>query len=269
MHVSATVGSDHLKCIYVCCPSPMDLSALDDEINVWWCLGDTWMCTPTDAMGLHLVLGFVFLLVAATAIHQGVQAEKATDAVDDDATRRHTRGRDAFCPVTPLPLALYLAALVSGAMVWLWKGTQWVHPMHDGSVQLAGCCMLVCCYIGFIGVHVSMGQSWSAQPEVKTQHELVKRGLFRCARHPMYAVFLWYAIAAGVATLNWMIALLAFFPFFAVMHRIPIEEEILTDLYGAQYREYQSKVSALGPPWCCCTCRSLSNDDDGYQTLAV
>merc|ERR1712196_477835 len=118
---------------------------------------------------------------------------------------------------------------------------------------MVGCCMLVGCYVGFVGVHVAMGKNWSAQPEVKMQHELVVRGCFRFARHPMYAVFLWYSVAAGVATLNWMIALIAFYMFFAVMNRIPIEEQILTDLYGSQYREYQCRVSALGPPWCCCT----------------
>merc|ERR1712039_1007684 len=140
-----------------------------------------------------------------------------------------------------------------------------IQPVHDSRIQVVGVGMLLLCYAGFISVHFAMGKNWSVQAEVKTQHQLVVHGPFRFARHPMYAVFLWFAVSAFVATLNWMIALMSFFYFLMVMNRIPIEEGILSELYGDQYLSYQKKVPALGLPWCCCY-RSRSPSASGaYQ----
>ena len=90
-----------------------------------------------------------------------------------------------------------------------------------------------------------------AEPEAKMQHQLVTHGLFRWARHPMYAVFLWATIASLLATLNWLISLIPFGLFLFSAHRIEAEERILVELFGREYLEYRRRVSALGPPWSC------------------
>lgn len=227
--------------------------SMDDEISVWWCLGDTWRCTPAEAIGLWLVLAFTIVIVFVTFIHHGIQMETGTDALDEQATQRQTQGDvDAMFPLRGGSLLMYILAMAVGGGLWVGEGVRWVHPVQNSYVQMVGVGMFLACYVAFVWVHVAMGRSWSPQPEVKLQHELVVHGPFRVARHPMYAVFLWFGVAAAVATLNWLLTLYAFWMFFFTMNRIPIEERILGELYGDEYAAYRRRVSALGPPWCCC-----------------
>lgn len=247
------------------------MTLINMEIDMGWCLWDTWRCTPTEALALWLACFFQLFVVFVTAVHFGVQSENGSDAVNMDATRRLTQtddATDAFCPVPVLPLLTYISASAIGLALWFTKGLQWVHPLQNSLVQSIGVAMLVACYIGFIIVHVAMGKNWSPQPEVKIRHQLVLRGPFRWARHPMYAVFLWYGVATTVATLNWVIGLWAFVFFLLVYYRIPIEEKILLGLYGDDYQAYQHQVSALGPPWWCCSFRRRTSIPN-YQLLVA
>ena len=67
----------------------------------------------------------------------------------------------------------------------------------------------------------------------------------------MYAIFLWGSIGTLLATLNWLIAWIVSGLVLVTFRRIEAEERILVDLFGAQYLEYRTRVSALGPPWSC------------------
>jgi len=118
----------------------------------------------------------------------------------------------------------------------------------------------------FVAVHVALGANWSPEPEAKTQHKLVTGGVFRWARHPMYAVFLWASIGTLLATLNWLIALPPLGLAIMMLCRIETEERILVELFDSAYLEYRCRVSALGPPWCCLGFdRELPGAATGYR----
>lgn len=135
--------------------------------------------------------------------------------------------------------------------MWAAGGIRLVHPVQNWLIQLVGSAIMVICTVLFIIVHIDMGDNWSPVPEQKENHQLVTHGIFRFARHPMYAVFLWAAIGTLLATLNWLFAWCVSGSVGFVMRRIETEEEILINIFGDQYREYRCKVSALGHPWQC------------------
>ena len=148
-------------------------------------------------------------------------------------------------------LLLYFFAFAAGCLVWATAGVRYVHPVQCWQVQFVGSAILVACVFLFVLVHVNLAENWSPEPEQKARHILVTHGVYRWARHPMYAVFLWASIGTLLATLNWVIAWCVFGSVLVTFRRIEMEERILVELFGCQYLEYRQRVSALGPPWRC------------------
>ena len=123
---------------------------------------------------------------------------------------------------------------------------RYAHPFQCWQIQLVGSAILVACVFLFVLVHVNLAENWSPEPEQKASHALVTHGVFRWARHPMYAVFLWASIGTLLATLNWVVCLAYVVATAWQLQRIPEEERILTSLFPEEYPEYRARVPALG-----------------------
>lgn len=223
----------------------------DNEIHLAWCLGDTWRCTPAEAIGIWSVLAFYSGLVFVTAVHYLIQNQNRGGSAAQSSLSG-TSNTDEIEFGTVCSLLVYFFTFAAGSFTWVAAGIKCVHPFQVWWLQLIGSAIMVVCLVLFITVHVNMSSNWSPIPEVQNaEHELVTHGLFGWARHPMYAVFLWASIGTLLATLNWLIAWVVFGSVLVVFRRIKKEERILVNLYGGQYLEYRQRVSALGPPWCC------------------
>lgn len=68
---------------------------LDDEISIWWCLGDTWRCTPSEAMGIWLVILFYTTFFVVTVVHIVIQDQNGTAGRNEEAPRRISAGDQA------------------------------------------------------------------------------------------------------------------------------------------------------------------------------
>ena len=94
--------------------------------------------------------------------------------------------------------------------------------------------------------HADLGQNWSVSLEVRKGHQLVKHGVYRMIRHPMYAaIFLW-CIAQGLLLANWLAGWSAFATF-ALMYviRTPREERMMCEFFGQEYRDYMGQTGRL------------------------
>lgn len=223
----------------------------DDEISFWWCLGGTWRCTPSEATGLWLVILFCATIIFVTVIHGVIQNQTGSAERNEEATRRHT-SQDIGDDLRLLWwILIYFFFLAAGCVLWVYAGVRCVHPVQIWQIQLIGSAMLVACVCLFVTVHINMGENWSPEAEQKLRHQLVTHGIFRWARHPMYAVFLWGSIGTLLATLNWVIAWVVSGMVPLTLRRIKTEERILHELFGVKYLEYCQHTSALGPPWRC------------------
>ena len=221
----------------------------DDEVSIWWCLGDTWRCTPAEAIGIWSVIFFWSTMFIGTVIHGVIQHQTGTVERNDEATRRHVAANEGEEWVMLCSFMIWFFSFAAGCLLWVAAGVRWVHPVQMWQVQLLGSAILVGCALLFIRAHIDMGENWSPEAEQKARHQLVTHGTFRWARHPIYAVFLWAFVGTLLATLNWLIALCVFGAVLMVLRRIETEERILISLFGSQYTEYRRRVSALGPPW--------------------
>jgi protein-S-isoprenylcysteine O-methyltransferase Ste14 len=96
--------------------------------------------------------------------------------------------------------------------------------------------------------HADLGQNWSVTLELRKGHQLVRHGVYRSIRHPMYAsIFLW-SLAQGLMLQNWLAGWSAFVTF-SLMYllRTPREEQMMCEFLGQEYRDYMRVTGRLFP----------------------
>jgi protein-S-isoprenylcysteine O-methyltransferase Ste14 len=96
--------------------------------------------------------------------------------------------------------------------------------------------------------HADLGQNWSVTLEVRKEHQLVTRGVYRLIRHPMYlSIWLW-CVAQGLLLENWLAGWSVFVTFSAMYFlRTPREEQMMREFFGDEYRAYSSRTGRLFP----------------------
>jgi protein-S-isoprenylcysteine O-methyltransferase Ste14 len=96
--------------------------------------------------------------------------------------------------------------------------------------------------------HVDLGRNWSISLELREQHALVKTGVYRRIRHPMYASFFLLGVAQLLLLPNWFAGLAgvagagALFAF-----RVRREEQLMVNQFGDEYRVYMANSKRLVP----------------------
>jgi protein-S-isoprenylcysteine O-methyltransferase Ste14 len=96
--------------------------------------------------------------------------------------------------------------------------------------------------------HTDLGKYWSVTLEIRQNHQLVTRGIYRRIRHPMYASLLLYGFGQALVVPNWIagpiyvVSMAILFAF-----RVGPEEAMMLDTFGAQYADYMARTSRLVP----------------------
>lgn len=96
--------------------------------------------------------------------------------------------------------------------------------------------------------HADLGRNWSPGLEVRDAHALVTNGVYKSMRHPMYAAIWIGALAQPLLVHNWIGGALVI-PAFAAMYfiRVPREEAMMRQTFGAAYDEYSRTAGRLWP----------------------
>jgi len=99
-------------------------------------------------------------------------------------------------------------------------------------------------------VLIKLGRFFSRTVQIEKGHKIISAGPFKWIRHPAYTgmvlIYAGFILSIGTwvgALVTSMIILVSLF------HRINIEEKILLETFGDEYREYMSKTWRLFPGW--------------------
>jgi protein-S-isoprenylcysteine O-methyltransferase Ste14 len=98
--------------------------------------------------------------------------------------------------------------------------------------------------------HADLGLSFSPKLEIMEDHVLITKGVYREVRHPMYTAHLLWAFAQPLLLWNWIAGfsmLVLAIPL--LVYRIPREEQMMVEHFGAAYRVYMAHTGRLLPPW--------------------
>ena len=110
---------------------------------------------------------------------------------------------------------------------------------------------ILCLALGlwlFYRSHADLGPNWSITLEVRENHRLVTRGIYRHVRHPMYLAILLYSLGQALALPNWLAGPaygVAFTLLFAL--RVGPEERMMREEFGQDYEAYMARTKRLVP----------------------
>jgi protein-S-isoprenylcysteine O-methyltransferase Ste14 len=94
--------------------------------------------------------------------------------------------------------------------------------------------------------HGDLGKYWTFSLEIKNNHILVKDGVYRYIRHPMYAAHFLWAVGQLLIISNWIAGpffLLFFIPLY--FYRVPKEEAMMIRKFGKEYKKYMEKTGRI------------------------
>lgn len=119
---------------------------------------------------------------------------------------------------------------------------------HDEHNAVLGILII---YIGmiirFIAVR-QLGQFFTVDVTIRSDHKLMNEGLYSNLRHPSYAASLISFVGFGISMNNWLSVPVAFVPvLFSFIHRMNVEEQVLIAHFGDTYREYMKKTKRILP----------------------
>lgn len=111
-----------------------------------------------------------------------------------------------------------------------------------GTIVFAGSMAL------FYRTHRDLGRSWSVTLELRDQHVLITRGVYRWVRHPMYSAFWLWAIAQALLLPNWIAGLAGLVGFGTLYFgRVGREEQMMLNAFGESYRDYMARTRRVLP----------------------
>ena len=117
-----------------------------------------------------------------------------------------------------------------------------------GWIHWCGLAIMVAGLWLFWRSHADLGLNWSATLEMRKGHEIIKHGVYRRIRHPMYAAIWLFSIAQALLLNNWLAGWAVVFAF-ALMYvlRTPVEEQMMRDQFGKDYEDYMAETGRIFP----------------------
>ena len=144
-----------------------------------------------------------------------------------------------------LSLALFIniiLVIVANALSYFQLG-----PMAD-LIGWIGIAVMLCGITLRVCASQTLGRFYTRTLRVSEGQRVVQDGPYKYVRHPGYlgTILLW--VGAGLATVNWIVAVLVTFTFVAAYrYRINAEERMLVASFGEQYAAYKEHTWRLIP----------------------
>jgi len=134
-------------------------------------------------------------------------------------------------------------------LIWIWTPVFAFadYPLRVLPFTAGSLCLAVGLWF-FYRSHADLGTNWSITLEIREDHRLITRGVYRWARHPMYAALFLYSIGQALLLPNWLAGpsyLVTFGTMFAF--RVNREEQMMVDEFGDDYRQYTRETKRLVP----------------------
>lgn len=98
-----------------------------------------------------------------------------------------------------------------------------------------------------LGGAVTLRSNYSATLLIRESHELVVHGIYRFVRHPIYLGTILVMLGGPIGTSSWIALLPALLLIPLFIYRMGVEEGLLLEEFGEEYRAYMSNTKRLIP----------------------
>jgi protein-S-isoprenylcysteine O-methyltransferase Ste14 len=141
--------------------------------------------------------------------------------------------------------ALGFALLSRRVFTQGWLGMRFAPNVH--SIRVAGLALTIAGCAFAIWARLMLGSNWSGRATVKADHQLVTRGPYALARHPIYTGLLLASVGTALTYGEWHGALGVVLIFLALSVKMSQEERLMMQTFPAAYPSYRGSVKALIP----------------------
>jgi protein-S-isoprenylcysteine O-methyltransferase Ste14 len=189
----------------------------------------------------RFVLAAIFIVVLIIRkAYEGQAAVTAKEALKTDLDK------PLLIALQSSLMALSLVAMMlwvgkPGWMVW---SSLWI-PVWS---RWAGVALGVMGTGLLLWTHLTLGRNFFSGVKIRQGHELITGGPYRWVRHPMYVAFIILGISFTLVSANWLVGA-AWLSGTAVTlaSRFGVEDAMLEDEFGDEYREYRANTGAWFP----------------------
>jgi protein-S-isoprenylcysteine O-methyltransferase Ste14 len=183
-------------------------------------------------MSVSLLLGLVYLI-----------SELLLTATRRSRSRTGTKQDRSTLRVVWLVIMLSMAAGIFVA-----KQLPAAALPHHRSVVFAGLMLFVAGLLLRWWAIITLGRFFTVDVTIEKDHELVERGPFRVVRHPSYTGVLLAFLGLALSLGNWAALLVILLPIgVAFIHRMNVEENVLSGALGSKYTDYTRRTKRLVP----------------------
>ena len=144
------------------------------------------------------------------------------------------------------PLILSALSLVAIILGVFQIGTLEYKPKFENT-RLLGLAFYVAFSWLQIWAYKTLGENYSQDVLILKNHELVTSGPFKLIRHPQYLSQILMDIGGGIATLSYVVFIIALIEIPFLIMRARLEEKILAKHFKENFSEYKSKSSFMLP----------------------
>jgi protein-S-isoprenylcysteine O-methyltransferase Ste14 len=96
--------------------------------------------------------------------------------------------------------------------------------------------------------HYNLGSNWTPVLGITMEHKLVKNGIYKYIRHPMYSAHIFWALGQIAVLPNWIAGFsLILFSILLPLLRIRDEEYMMIEQFGEEYKTYMKDTGAILP----------------------
>lgn len=116
------------------------------------------------------------------------------------------------------------------------------------TVHFTGLCVIIAGMImRFLAVR-SLGRMFTVDVTIRKDHVLHTSGMYKYLRHPSYTGSLISFVGMGLSLNNWLSLAIIVLPVFAsFIFRVNIEEKVLQEQFGDDYRNYMKRSKRFFP----------------------
>ena len=115
-------------------------------------------------------------------------------------------------------------------------------------LEVIGAALLILSTALTLWARFALGTMWSNQPETKVGHQLRTHGPYQVSRHPIYTGMIGMLVGSLLVSnlsMFWMVATVI--GMMILLARVPVEEKLMLETFGEQYKQYRQQVPQLIP----------------------
>ena len=100
----------------------------------------------------------------------------------------------------------------------------------------------------FYLIHKQLGDNWSPVLEIKVKQKLIKTGVYKYVRHPMYTQSWIWTLLQGIILTNYFVEICGIICWgYLYFTRVGSEEQMMIEEFGEEYIEYMKHTGRLIP----------------------